>query len=38
MINLIEKIIDGVDSFLTVILPPLCILMLLNVFIQILTK
>ena len=38
MINLIEKIINGVDNFLTVILPPLCILMLLNVFIQILTK
>ena len=38
MINLIEKIIAGLDSFLTVILPPLCILMLLNIFIQILTK
>ena len=38
MINLIERIIDWWDSFLTAVLPLLCAAMLINIFYQILTK
>ena len=35
MIDFIDRLIDGVDKFLTMVLPPLCALTLLNIFFQI---
>ena len=35
MIDLIDRLIEGVDEFLTMVLPPLCVLTLLNIFFQI---
>jgi len=37
MINLIDNMIEGLDRFLTMVLPPLCALVLLNIFFQIIT-
>jgi len=38
MINLIDNITEGLDRFLTMVLPPLCALVLLNIFLQIITQ
>lgn len=37
MINFLDRLIEGVDEFLTMVLPPLCALVLLNIFFQIIT-
>ena len=37
MIDFIDRFIESVDEFLTMILPPLCALTLLNIFFQIIT-
>ena len=35
MIDFIDRLIESVDEFLTMFLPPLCALVLLNIFFQI---
>jgi len=35
VIDFIDELIEGVDGFLTMVLPPLCALTLLNIFFQI---
>jgi len=37
MIDFIDRLIEDVDEFLTMFLPPLCALTLLNIFFQIIT-